>query len=517
MSQDTLAPTAPSSGGPLLHVANVIADRRSAAMGAFRERWGKLPKAARLVAPALLLIVLIMLPVWDKNLRSSTGSGIPVIGTPNTSFAGVLFLVGAFALCAIGLNVVVGFAGLLDLGYVGFYAVGAYSVAVFGSPSSDLAVAYPWLICVPIGLAIAMAAGVILGGPTLRLRGDYLAIVTLGFGEIVRLAAVNTSWLGNRSGISNIPKPPGERADGSKLFGVVDITPFYWLILAFIVLALLLVSNLERSRVGRAWLAIREDEDAAELMGVPTFRFKLWAFAIGAAVGGVSGGIFASRQGFINPDTFDVLTSILFLAAVVIGGSGNKFGVILGAVIVVYVPERLRGFDESLFGAWFVVLVIALVATLIARRATILSSTVRAAATLVGGILGLVVAIGVGTQLHSIVTDLGTKNPTRLLVGAVVVVLIVGLVLIRLISYVQSDAARTVGLFLGAFLTVLVGAVAPYVFDEIGDGVQALRYFAFGIALIVMSVFRPQGLLPNRRRATELADRKKEVAVGVNA
>ncbi|GAA3389818.1 branched-chain amino acid ABC transporter permease [Cryptosporangium minutisporangium] len=518
MTQDTLTTTtAPRPGSPLLRVADGIAGRREAAMGAFRRGWGGLPQPARYVPPALLLLVLIFLPVLDTNLRESTGSGIPVIGTPNTSFSGVLFLVGVYALCAIGLNVVVGFAGLLDLGYVGFFAIGAYTVAVFGSPSSDLATAYPWLICVPIGIALTMVAGVILGGPTLRLRGDYLAIVTLGFGEIVRLTIVNSGPLGNRSGVSNIPKPPGERADGSKLFGVVDITPFYWLILAVIILVLLLVSNLERSRVGRAWLAIREDEDAAELMGVPTFRFKLWAFAIGAAVGGLSGGIFASRQGFVNPDTFDVLTSILFLAAVVIGGSGNKFGVILGAVIVVYVPERLRGFDESLFGAWFVVLVIALAVTLISRRRTLFATSLRAAATFGGGVLGLAVAIGVGTQLHSIVTDVGSENPTRLLVGSVVVVLIVGIVLIRLIGTAQAEGARVAGIFVGALLTVLVGAIAPYVFDEIGDGIQALRYFAFGIALIVMSVFRPQGLLPSRRRATELADRKKEVAVGVNA
>ncbi|SHM38378.1 branched-chain amino acid ABC transporter permease [Cryptosporangium aurantiacum] len=518
MSQDTLTPTtAPAAGSPLLRVTDAIAARREAAMGSFRHRWGGLPRPARFVPAGLLLLVLIMLPVWDKSLRESTGSGIPVIGTPNTSFSGVLFLVGAFALCAIGLNVVVGFAGLLDLGYVGFYAIGAYTVAVFGSPSSDLATAYPWLICIPIGIALTMIAGVILGGPTLRLRGDYLAIVTLGFGEIVRLTIVNTDPLGNRAGISNIPKPPGEKSDGSKLFGVVDIAPFYWLILALILLILVLVSNLERSRVGRAWLAIREDEDAAELMGVPTFRFKLWAFAIGAAVGGLSGGIFASRQGFVNPDTFDVLTSILFLAAVVIGGSGNKFGVILGAVIVVYVPERLRGFDETLFAAWFVVLVIALAVTLISRRKTLFATNLRAAATLVGGVLGFVVAVGVGTQLHSIVTEVGTENPTRLLVGAVAVVLIVGLLLVRLVGSAQAEGAHAAAIFLGAFLTVLVGAIAPYVFDEIGDGIQALRYFAFGLALIVMSVFRPQGLLPSRRRATELADRKKEVAVGVNA
>ena len=164
-----------------------------------------------------------------------------------------------------------------------------------------------------------------------------------------------------------------------------------------------------------------------------------------------------------------------------------------------------------------VVLVIALAATLIARRKTVLGTSVRAAATLVGGALGFVVAVSVGTQLHSIVTDIGTDNPTRLLVGAIALVLVVGILLVRLVGLAQADGAKIVTLFLGAFVTVLVGAIAPYVFDEIGDGVQTLRYFAFGLALIVMSVFRPQGLLPNRRRATELADRKKEVAVGVNA
>ena len=252
-------------------------------------------------------------------------------------------------------------AGLLDLGYIGFYATGAYSVAVFGSPDSDLNTKYPWVVCIPIAIAISMLAGVILGGPTLRLRGDYLAIVTLGFGEIIRLIAVNSSLLQGQRGIRQIPRPPGKHSDGLPLFGVLDAKPYYWLVLTIIVLVILAVRNLERSRVGRSWLAIREDEDAAALMGVPTFQFKLWAFAIGAAIGGLSGALFASKQGFINSDSFALFTSILFVAAVVLGGSGNLIGVIVGAILVSYLTERFRGFQEYrylVFGLALVTLMI---------------------------------------------------------------------------------------------------------------------------------------------------------------
>jgi branched-chain amino acid transport system permease protein len=225
---------------------------------------------------------------------------------------------------------------------------------------------------VPIAIAVSMIAGLVLGTPTLRLRGDYLAIVTLGFGEIIRITAVNSGWLGGAAGISGVPKPPSA---GPLKFRILDQKPYYWLALTLIVVVIVLVRRLERSRVGRAWTAIREDEDAAELMGVPTFRFKLLAFAIGAAVGGLSGALFAGRQGFINPQSFPLIISILFLAAVVLGGSGNLPGVILGAVVVAYLPERFRGFQE-----WrFFVFGVALVIVMIFRPQGLLPSRRRAA------------------------------------------------------------------------------------------------------------------------------------------
>ena len=335
-------------GASVLERVRAVDERRVRMLQGSRERWDSLPKPARWVVLVAFAVLVYLLPIIDP----------PLLSTPDSDFPTVLFTVGVYCLAALGLNVVVGMAGLLDLGYVGFYAVGAYSVAVFASPQSSLALDYPWLVCVPIAIGFSLVAGVILGAPTLRLRGDYLAIVTLGFGEIVRLTAVNSEVMGNAAGISQISHPPGAKPDGQPLFGVLDARPYYWLVLSVIFLALAAVSNLERSRVGRSWLAIREDEDAAELMGVPTFRFKLWAFAIGAAVGGLSGAIFAGKQGFINPQSFPVLTSILFLAAVVVGGSGNRLGVILGAVAVAYLPERFRGLADSRFLVFGIALVI---------------------------------------------------------------------------------------------------------------------------------------------------------------
>ncbi|HEY0700631.1 MAG TPA: branched-chain amino acid ABC transporter permease, partial [Micromonospora sp.] len=260
--------------------------------------------------------------------------------------ATVLFDTAIFVLLAVGLNVVVGFAGLLDLGYFGFFAVGAYTVALLTSPESRFAIEWPWLWALPVAIGVAMVSGVILGGPTLRLRGDYLAIVTLGFAEMIRLyAARNEGLLQGQRGIPQIPHPAPEvtGTDGQPLFGVVDPKPYYWLVLTVIILVVIGVRNLSRSRVGRAWVAIREDEDAAEIMGVQTFKYKLWAFAIGAAVGGLSGAVFAGKQNFINSDSFLLENSILVLAAVILGGSGNIAGAILGGFITWYLPEWLRG------------------------------------------------------------------------------------------------------------------------------------------------------------------------------
>jgi branched-chain amino acid transport system permease protein len=318
----------------------------------FRSRIHNLPKGVKIALWALFALFLFVLPLLN----------LPFISTPESDFGGVLFTVATYVLVALGLNIVVGYAGLLDLGYVGFYAVGAYTVGVLSAEHGSL----PWLLAVPAAIAVAMVSGILLGAPTLRVRGDYLAIVTLGFGEIVRLTLVNSEWLGAAQGISQIPNPPGvglfelpsvDWSTGVPVidlgntttfikFGITDFIPYYWLALFVIGLVIIFDILVKNSRVGRAWEATREDEDAAELMGVPTFRFKLLAFALGAAIGGLSGALFATKSSFINPDAFALLLSILFIAAVVVGGAGNRWGVILGAIVVSYFPERFRDFAD---------------------------------------------------------------------------------------------------------------------------------------------------------------------------
>ncbi|HEX4979627.1 MAG TPA: hypothetical protein VFV35_06145 [Acidimicrobiales bacterium] len=306
--------------------------------------WDGLPPGAAWAARLALLGFVLLLPTLE----------IPLLDTPRSDFASVLFYpVGIYVLVAIGLNIVVGMAGLLDLGYVAFFAIGAYAMGLLGVNAG-----WPFWLIVPTAVAVSMAAGVLLGTPTLRLRGDYLAIVTLGFGEIIRIIARNTDSIGGPRGISGIPFPPDM---GPLDFEILDPKPFYWLLVGFIVVAIIVVRRLESSRVGRAWTAIREDEDAAELMGVPTFRFKLWAFAMGAAIGGLAGVSYGSKVVAITPENFTLILSILFLSAVVLGGSGNLPGVILGAVLLAYLPERFRVFSESrvlVFGAALVVLMI---------------------------------------------------------------------------------------------------------------------------------------------------------------
>jgi len=412
---------------------------------------------------------------------------LPLINTEDSDFSGVLFTVGTYVLVALGLNIVIGYAGLLDLGYVGFYAVGAYTVGVITSEHGQ----WPFFLALPLALFVTMISGVLLGAPTLRVRGDYLAIVTMGFGEIIRIVARNTDWLGGAGGINSIPAPPdmgieviaiivlilvialtvwgvgltrasarrradklssgeltpsestnmlavvalvgsfvgalpgivsghialsqlkrsGEKGWGLAVaavwigyasiatavlavlgvltaasiasagsateesakeglfkiphlsweygyptisgrettflhFGVLDATPYFWMILTTIIIVICADMLIKNSRVGRAWEATREDEDVAELMGVPTFKFKLLAFAMGACIGGLAGAMYATRVGFINPPSFPLMLSMLFVAAVVIGGAGNRWGAILGAVIVAYLPERFREFAD---------------------------------------------------------------------------------------------------------------------------------------------------------------------------
>ena len=364
-----------------------------------RDRWADAPHWVRVIGVLAMIAFFFYLPFINilpfAQVRTDLGVG-------GSDWASVLFVCALYAIVAVGLNVVIGLAGLLDLGYVGFYALGAYTVALFGSPSSPVTQkiadtfglstgwAVPFVLCIPLAICLCLMAGVILGAPTLRLRGDYLAIVTMGFGEIIRIVARNSEFTGGPSGVIGVPKPPGPESDGREFFNQIDAYRWYWLALIVLIILVLAVRRLENSRVGRSWLAIREDEDAAQIMGVPGFKFKLLAFATGASIGGLAGLLFGSKTGVVEPNGFALNLSFLFVAMVVIGGSGNMAGVILGAFLLSYIPERLR----SLPG--------------------------------------------------------------------------------------------------------------------LGDSITLYRPLIFGLALVIIMITRPQGLVPNRRRARELSDRKDE-------
>lgn len=322
--------------------------------------WDDLSKPYKIAITLAGVVLLIFLPVLEPP---------GLAGGPN-DFALVMAECARMALIALGLNIVVGLAGLLDLGYIGFYAIAAYVVALLTSTSSDIQdiIQTGWLAAVPFAVAITAFSGLLLGIPTLRVRGDYLAIVTLGFGELVRLAADNIPWLKGNSGFKEIAYPRAFQTDelptGVFSSGNVGKGPFnygvwwYWALIVVIVLVIWATRNLERSRVGRAWISLREDEDAAEIMGVSTFKYKVWAFAIGAGVGGLSGAFMAGQVQFVNNQKFDVVSSIFFLVAVVLGGQGNKFGVIIGAFLVAYIPARFAEIAEYKYLIFGVVLIL---------------------------------------------------------------------------------------------------------------------------------------------------------------
>ena len=267
-----------------------------------------------------------------------------------------------YVLLAVGLNIVVGYAGLLDLGYVAFFAVGAYMYGLLASPHlfetfPAIAALFPgglhmplWVI-VPVGAALAGLFGMLLGAPTLKLRGDYLAIVTLGFGEIIRVFLNNLDQPVN---ITNGPKGLNQ-IDPIHFFGInlgkkldlfglelASVSLYYYLFLALVLVTLLISYRLEVSRIGRAWMAIREDEIAAKAMGLNTRNLKLMAFGMGATFGGISGAMFAGFQGFISPESFSLMESVMIVAMVVLGGLGHLPGVVLGAVLLSALPEVLR-------------------------------------------------------------------------------------------------------------------------------------------------------------------------------
>ncbi len=300
---------------------------------------------AVIMASAVVLLVLPLL--------------LQVAGNAWVRIADVALL---YVLLSLGLNIVVGYAGLLDLGYVAFYALGAYMFGLLASPHlfetfPAIAALFPggmhtplWAV-IPLAALLAAVFGVLLGAPTLKLRGDYLAIVTLGFGEIIRVFLNN---LDNPVNITNGPKGLNE-IDSIKFFGLdlgkthsflglefANVSMYYYLFLALVLVSILISYRLQKSRIGRAWMAIREDEIAAKAMGINTRNLKLLAFGMGATFGGVSGAMFAAFQGFISPESFSLMESVMIVAMVVLGGIGHLPGVVLGAVLLAALPEALR-------------------------------------------------------------------------------------------------------------------------------------------------------------------------------
>ncbi|MBK8321775.1 MAG: ABC transporter ATP-binding protein [Betaproteobacteria bacterium] len=337
---------------------------------------------ARWIGLALIAVSLIALPF--------------VLAMAGTAWVRITNLAILFVLLSLGLNIVVGFAGLLDLGYIAFYGVGAYVYALLASPHFGLHL--PWWMILPIGAAVACLFGVMLGAPTLKLRGDYLAIVTLGFGEIIRIFLNNLSEPFNLTngpkGIATIDsiKVMGlDFANTTKLgdLAISGTIKYYYFLLAVLVVVIVVNLRLQDSRIGRAWEAIREDEMAARAMGINTTRMKLLAFAMGASFGGVAGGMFSAIQGFISPESFILTESVMVLAMVVLGGMGNIWGVILGAVLLSFVPEILRytvtPLQQWMFGRSIVdpevirmlLFGLAMVVMMLVRPAGLLPSAVR--------------------------------------------------------------------------------------------------------------------------------------------
>jgi branched-chain amino acid transport system permease protein len=327
----------------LLAVVSFFWGRRS---GGLRQRVAALPSrqqtTIRWVSIAVGIIVLLLLPRLLGTYLSEVANNV-----------------GIYVLMGLGLNIVVGFAGLLDLGYVAFFAIGAYSMGVLTSVGELGVGGLSFWAALPISVLVAVAAGVILGIPVLRMRGDYLAIVTLGFGEIIRILALSDLLkpvIGGAQGVLQIPKPqigPLELIKPEQLFFVI---------LAGCLLAAFVSWRLSEARLGRQWMAMREDEDVAEASGINLVKTKLLAFAIGAAFSGLSGAIFASKLTSIFPYSFGLLVSINVLCLIIVGGMGSLPGVVVGALVLVGLPELLREFAEYrllMYGGLLIVMMLA--------------------------------------------------------------------------------------------------------------------------------------------------------------
>ncbi len=335
-------------------------------------RWLLAPKGLTVIG-ALILTLVIALINYLQSMRSAR----PVTGEPPRpamqwvrytiglfllaialylpQFLGayhsqVLNQVGLYILMGLGLNIVVGFAGMLDVGYVAFLALGAYAMGILTSPEGFIAQSggqWNFWAALPVAFIVAVVAGILLGIPVLKIRGDYLTIVTLGFGEIIRILAIS-DWLrpytGGAQGIAAIP--PIEIVGLFSLSGPAKQQKLFYLILFCCIVAAFVALRLKKSRLGRAWMAVREDEDVAEAMGINLVQTKLLAFACGAAFSGISGAIYAANLGSIYPHSFGLLISINIVALIIVGGMGNIYGVILGALVLVGLPELLREFSE---------------------------------------------------------------------------------------------------------------------------------------------------------------------------
>jgi branched-chain amino acid transport system permease protein len=336
-------------------IAVALSIARDRSKGKVKERVEAMPKAqrttVRVVQIVLTLAVVAVLPQLSGSFVANT-----------------LVTVGIYVLLGIGLNIVVGYAGLLDLGYVAFFAIGAYAAAIFTSPDSFLvkeegeplaeAGFTNFWFALPIVIVITVVLGVAIGAPVLRLRGDYLAIVTLGFGEIIRTLVLSdwlSPWLGGAQGLTAVPAAPPAR------FELRDPENLYYLVVAFCLLCAFISYRLQDSRVGRAWIAMREDEQIAEATGISVIKYKLLAFAMGAGIGCLGGAFFAVQLSSVFPNSFTLLVSINVLAIVILGGMGSIPGVVVGAFVLVGLPELLREFAEYrllLYGAILMVIMI---------------------------------------------------------------------------------------------------------------------------------------------------------------
>ncbi len=304
-------------------------ERTSAERGPVRRAIGAVP---RWVWVALALLFAVLLPI-------ANGAGIV-----DTFWVRVGVRALTFAVLALGLNLVMGETGLLNLGYIAFFAVGAYTTAILSAPFTGLH--FSWWVTVPLSMGLAMLAGLAVGLPTLRLRGDYLAIVTLAFGEIVRTAFLNASSVTNGPG--GLPSIYQPRVFGFSFNAISHPEQYYYLVLGLLIVVTILLTNLKNSRMGRAWNALREDEIAARHAGVSATRMKVIAMVISAGIAGVAGSFFAYYQVFINPNYFPFMQSVVVVCMVVLGGMGSIPGAIVGALVLDTLPELIR----QLFSSW---------------------------------------------------------------------------------------------------------------------------------------------------------------------